>query len=141
MFDALRRTVDEEDRNGGGDDIDHADQRFPRNAAGPSPGEGQQHRCEQRERQRISISGGVLSRMTEHECDRRADGGDLRERQVNEDDFAGEDLDAEIGVDTDEAGRYQECRPKKYDRLAHCADAAALRASTSRSNSEIKSSV
>jgi hypothetical protein len=46
--------------------------------------------------------------MAKHECHSRAERRDLRERQINEDDFASEDLDAEIGVDTDEAYRYQE---------------------------------
>ena len=61
MFGALRRTVDEEDRNSGGDNIDHADQRLLRKARGPSPGEGQQHRCKQRERERISVGGRALA--------------------------------------------------------------------------------
>src|SRR5262249_21170942 len=64
MFGALRCSVDEEDRDGGGDNIDHSDQRLLRNAGGPSPSEGQQHRCDHRERERISVGGLALSRMT-----------------------------------------------------------------------------
>jgi hypothetical protein len=40
--------------------------------------------------------------MTEHECDGRTKGRDLRQRQIDENDFAREYLDAEICVDADE---------------------------------------
>jgi hypothetical protein len=45
--------------------------------------------------------------MTQHECYRRAERRDLRERQINEDYVASENLDAEIGVDADKAYRHQ----------------------------------
>ena len=57
--------------------------------------------------------------MTEHEGDRRAERRDLRQRQIDEDDFAREHLNAEIGVDADQAHRHQEWRPEKCKRLDH----------------------
>jgi hypothetical protein len=46
---ALRRTVDQEDRSRGRDDIDDADQRFLGHARRPGPHESEQHGGEQRE--------------------------------------------------------------------------------------------
>ena len=52
-------------------------------------------------------------RMAEHERHRRAERRDLRESQIDKDHFAGEDLDAEIGMDADKAHRHQERRPEE----------------------------
>ena len=41
--------------------------------------------------------------MAERECQRRPERGDLRQRQVDEDHPAGEHLDAEVGVNADQA--------------------------------------
>ena len=75
--------------------------------------------------------------MTEHEGHRRAERRDLRQRQIDEDDFAREHLDAEIGVDADQTHRHQECRPEKCERLDHRAAAADFSAATLASNSEM----
>ena len=63
--------------------------------------------------------------MAEHEGHGRAERRDLRQREIDEDDIAGEHLDAEIGVDADEADRDQEGWPQKSERLGHRATAAA----------------
>ena len=73
--------------------------------------------------------------MTEHECDGRTKRCDLRQRQIDENDFAREHLDAEICVDADETNRHQERRPEKCQRLNHLIAAAAISASTFLSNS------
>ena len=72
--------------------------------------------------------------MAEHERGGRAERRDLRKREIDEDHFARQHLDAEIGVDADEADRHQERRPEECERLAHRA-AAAVSASTLASNS------
>ena len=119
MLGALRRAVDQQDRRGGRDHVDDADQRLLRNARRPRPREREQHRGEQRERQRIAVGRRALRRMAEHERDRRAERRDLREREIDEDDVAGQHLDAEIGVDADQAERHQERRPQQRERVAH----------------------
>ena len=137
MFGALRRPVDEQNGRRRRNNVDDADQRLLRHAGAPCAREGQQHRRKQRERERIAIGRNALRRMTEHECDRRAERRDLRERQIDKDHFAGKHLDAEIGVDADKRDRHQERRPEKNERLDHRLAAADVRASTFASNSEM----
>jgi hypothetical protein len=79
--------------------------------------------------------------VPEHEGDRRAKRGDLREREIDEHDVTGEHLDAEIGVDADEAERHQERRPQELERCHHCLGmdplgTAAMSAAMFSSNSE-----
>ena len=74
--------------------------------------------------------------MTEHESYRRAKRRDLCQRQIDKDDFAGQHLDAEIGVDTDKAYRHQERRPEKQHWFDHRVATGDVRASTLASNSE-----
>ena len=71
--------------------------------------------------------------MAEHEGGGRAERRDLRQRQIDEDDFARQHLDAEIGVDADEADRHEERRPEECERVDH--RAAASSAATLASNS------
>jgi hypothetical protein len=44
--------------------------------------------------------------MTKHEGNGRAKRRDLRQRQIDKDDLAREDLDTKVSVDTDEARRH-----------------------------------
>ena len=103
MLGALRRPVDEQNGRRRRNDVDDADQRLLRHARAPGAREGQQHRGQQRERERIAIGRNALRRMAEHECHRRAERRDLRERQIDKDHFAGKHLNAEIGMDADKA--------------------------------------
>ena len=137
MFGALRRPIDEKDGGRRRDDVDDPDQRLLRHTRTPGAREGQQHGRKQRERERIAVGRGALGGMTEHEGDRRAERRDLRERQIDEDHFASEDLNAEIGVDADKTYGHQERRPEKYEWLDHRTAAADFRASTFASNSEM----
>ncbi|MEJ0076862.1 MAG: hypothetical protein WDO17_15715 [Alphaproteobacteria bacterium] len=50
---------------------------------------------------------------------------DLRQREVDEDHFARQDLDAEIGVDADEAYGNEKWQPEEGERVAHRAAAAS----------------
>ena len=75
--------------------------------------------------------------MAEHECYRRTERRDLRERQIDKDHFAGKDQDPEIGVDADQSYRHKEGLPEKLDDIGHRFAAADVRASTFTSNSEI----
>ena len=68
---------------------------------------------------------------------RRAERRDLRQRQIDENDFAGQDLNAEIRMDADEAYRHQERRPEKLSAPRSLRAAAAVSASTLASNSEM----
>ena len=119
MLGALRRPIDKQNGSRRRNDVDDPDQRLLRHARGPRPREGQQHGCKQGEGKRIAIGRRALGGMAEHECHRRAERRDLRERQIDKDDFAGEDLDAEIGVDADQAYRHQERGPKECEGLGH----------------------
>jgi hypothetical protein len=62
-----------------------------------------------------------------------AERGDLRQREVDENDFARQHLDAEIGVDADEAHGHEKRQPKERERFTH--RAAAVSASMLASNS------
>ena len=133
MLGALRRAVDQQDRGRRRDDVNDADQRFLRQARCPGAREREQHGREQREGERVAVGGGALRRMAEHEGRGRAERGDLRQREIDEDDVARQHLDAEPGVDADETHRHQKRGPKECDRLAH--RAAASSAATLVSNS------
>ena len=137
MFGALRRSIDQEDGCRGGYDVDDADQRFLRHARTPAARERQQHRGEQRERERIAVSRDALGRVAEHEGHSRAKRRDLRERQINEDHFARKDLNAEISMNADQADGHEERRPEKLKCIDHRVAAAAVSASTFASNSEM----
>ena len=65
----------------------------------------------------VSSAAAVL--VAEHERRRRAEGGDLRERDVNEDDLAGEHVDAEVGVDAGEDQAHEERHPQDAEEIAH----------------------
>ena len=75
--------------------------------------------------------------MAEYERYRRAKRRNLRERQIDEDHFAGKDLNAEIGMDTDQADSHEKRRPEKLHCIDHRIAAAAVSASTFTSNNEI----
>ena len=74
--------------------------------------------------------------MAEHERDGRAERRDLRQREIDEHDVAGQHLDAEIGVDADQAERHQERRPQELERGHHRVAAAASSAAMLVSNSD-----
>jgi len=136
MLRPLRRAIDQEDRGGGRHHIDHADQRLLRQARREPPRDGEQHRGGEREGERIEICGMALHRMAEHERDRGAERGDLREREVDEDHLAAQHLDSEIDVDPQQAQRDQEGRPQQLQGVAH-REARDASASTLKSNSAI----
>ena len=75
--------------------------------------------------------------MAEHERNGRAKRRDLCQRQIDEDHFAGQNLNAEIGVDADQAHRHQKRRPEKLQCIDHRIAAAAVSASTFASNNEM----
>ena len=137
MLGPLRRPVDEQNGRRRGNHVNDTDQRLLRHARAPSPRERQQHGGKQSKCERIAIGRHALGRMAEHECHRRTERRDLRERQIDKDHFAGKDQDAEIGMDADKTHRHQEGRPEKLERLDHRLAAADVRASTFTSNSEM----
>jgi len=49
---------------------------------------------------------------------RRAERGDLSQRDVDEDDLAREDVDAEVGVDAREHQAHEEWRPQDREEVA-----------------------
>ena len=61
--------------------------------------------------------------MAEQERRRRAQGGDLGERDIHEDDLAGQHVDAEVGVDAGEDQTHEERRPQKGQQIAEHASA------------------
>ena len=137
MFGTLRRPVDQQNGCRRGNNVDDADQRFLWDPRPPAAREREQHCCEQRERERITVGRDALSRMTEHEGDGRAKRRDLCQRQIDEDHFARQHLNAEIGMDADQAHGHQERRPEELQRIDHRVAAAAVSASTLASNSEM----
>jgi hypothetical protein len=135
VFRALRRTVDEQDRRRRGDHVDDADQRLLRNTLRPGGRERKEECGKKCEGERIEMGCAPLHRMTEHEGHGRAERGDLRQGQIDEDDVSRQHLDAEIGVDADQAQRHEKWRPQQCECIDHglC---AASRAPTLLSNNE-----
>ena len=74
--------------------------------------------------------------MPEEEGDGRAERRNLRQREIDKDDFAAENLNAEIGMDTDQADRHHECRPQQPESIRHGTPAAARSAVTFTSKRE-----
>jgi hypothetical protein len=134
VFGTLRRAIDQQDRGRRRHHVDDADQRLLRHARRPRPRAGEQHRGEQREGERIAVGRDPLRRMAEHERGGRAERRDLRQREIDEDHFARQHLDAEIRMDAGQAHRHQEREQQERERLAHRA-AAAVSAATLASNS------
>jgi hypothetical protein len=75
--------------------------------------------------------------LPEHESNRRAKSGNLREREVDEDHLSRKHLKAEIGVNADQTECQQEGWPQQRDRVAHCCSCAATSAATLVSNREM----
>ena len=136
MLGALRGPVDQQDRSCRRNHVDDPDERFLGHPRCPGARERQQHGRQQCEGQGVAVGRKALRGMTEHERDGRAEGGDLGQRQIDENDIAGEYLDSEVSVDADKTHRYQERWPEKCERLGHLALAASTSAATSVSNSE-----
>ncbi len=74
--------------------------------------------------------------MAEHEGNGCAERRDLRQREIDEYDIAGEYLDPEISMDADETHRHQKGWPEKSKRFGHLAAAAPTSAATLVSNKE-----
>jgi hypothetical protein len=136
MLGALRGPVDQQDRSCRRNDVDDPDERFLGHARCPGARERQQHGRQQCEGEGVSVGRKALRGMAEHEGDGRAEGCDLGQREIDENDIAGEYLDSEVSVDGDKTRRYQEGWPEKCERLGHFALAASTSAATSVSNSE-----
>jgi len=100
-----------------------------------APAQGEQNRGQERKAQGVSVGRGALRGMAEHEGNRGAERGDLRQREIDEDHVAREHLDAEIGVDADEADGHQKRWPEKCNGIHHRITDAASSASTLASNS------
>ena len=75
--------------------------------------------------------------MAEQERDCCAERRNLRQREIDKDDFAAKNLNAEIDMDTDEAHGHQKSRPEKPEYFDHRVIAADTRASTLASNIEM----
>ena len=103
----LGRLGHQEDRHGGRDDIDDADDRFLRNARlAMDPRDGEDRRAQEGEPEREEVRPvgvQVVPRQVGHG---RPERGDLGQRQVDENDAALDDVHPEIGVDSgqDQAG-------------------------------------
>src|SRR5262249_29379601 len=119
------------------DNVNHADECFLWNPRCPLAREGEKQCSEQREYKRIAIGSSALRRMTKHERHCRAKRGDLRQREIEENDAAPENLDAEIDMDADEAHGHQKSRPEKPECFDHGFAAADANASTLASNIEM----
>ena len=67
--------------------------------------------------------------MAHEERDGRAEGGDLRQRQVDEDDVALEHLQAEVGVDADERDARDRGQQQEGGGFRHRSARASVRTS------------
>ena len=74
--------------------------------------------------------------MPEQEGDGRTQSRNLRQREIDEDDFAAKNLDAEIGMDADQADRHDQSRPQQQQTIRHGTPAAASSAATFTSKRE-----
>jgi|GEM_PF-4116197 len=137
MLGTLRGAINQQNRCGCSDNVNHADECFLWKPRCPLTREGEQQSGEKREYKRIAIGRSALHGMAKHERHRCTERRDLRQREIDEDDAAPENLDAEIDMDTDEAHGHQKSRPEKPERFGHRVAAADASASTLASNIEM----
>ena len=105
-----RRLAHRQDRRGRRDRVADADDRLLRDARVPAADRREHDRADEGERQADPVDDGrvrVAARHRQQQRDRRAERGDLRQRQIHEDHPALDDVHAEVGVDAgqDQAGR------------------------------------
>src|SRR5204862_2605312 len=112
---ALRRAIDGEERRGGGDDVDDADLRFLRDAARPASRRGEERRGGEGEREGMTVRREGLGRMSGDEGEGGPEGRDLREREVDEDHVALEDLQPEVGVDANQGDAGERGKREEFD--------------------------
>src|SRR5262249_21717436 len=100
-------------------DVYHADQGLLGHACRPSAREGEHDGGKESEDTRVTIGGGALRRMAQHKCDGGPECRNLGERQIDKDHFAREQLQAEMGMDRNEACCDQERRPEQVESVDH----------------------
>ncbi len=103
---SLRRAVERQHAERGGHRVNDADDRLLLQRFLVRPHERKEHRSADRKGERVPVAGLALHRMAGEDRRGQAEGRDLREREIDEDHAASEDMQAEIGVDAgeDDAG-------------------------------------
>ena len=102
MLAALGRAVHHEHRRRRGDHVDDADDGLLRDRGAPGAAHREERRARHREGQRIPVGGRALDGMPGQIRDGDAQRRHLGQRQVHEDDAAGEHVEAQVDVDAGE---------------------------------------
>ena len=118
MLGPVRRPVGEQHGAGRRDRVDDADHRLLGDVALSTPGEGQDEGAEDGEPEPAGIGFPGLQVEAEEEGGGGAQGGDLGQRDVDEDDFSGDDMKPEVGVDAGQHEAHQERHPHQRQEVA-----------------------
>lgn len=107
MLRAARGLIERDERGGGGDGIGDSDNRLLRNDLVSLARDGEKGGPDKGHPEREKVSRRIVKIVTEEECDRRAQGGQLRQGEVDKDHPAPDDMDTEIGMHPgqDQAGQ------------------------------------
>ena len=115
MLGLLWGLAHDEDGGRGGDGVDDPDDRLLRDAClAMHAGEGEDCRSDDRESERPEVAHAAMEVVARQERHCRAQRGDLREGEVDEDDPALDDVDAEVCVNAGENESRQERRDEKH---------------------------
>ena len=117
MLGALRRAIEGEHAERGRHRVDDADHCLLPHRCFVGPREREQHGAAAREGERVPVSRLALDRVAVEDRHRDAEGGDLREREVDEDHAAREHVQPEPGV---HGGEHQARQEGPEQQLDHC---------------------
>jgi len=115
---ALGGAVDDQHRSGRGHRIDDADDRLLRYRCPPCPARREDERAPDREGEGVPVGRVALEGMPEEEGDGDPERRHLGEREIDEDDAAGQDVEPQVDVDPGQDQARQERDPEELDHLA-----------------------
>ena len=107
----MRRAVQEEDRGRGGHRVDDADHGLLRDTPLARPREREDRRAGEREAERHPVGDRAVQVGADEVGSGRAEGRHLGQRDVDEDDLAGDHVEPEVAVDEREDQAGEERQP------------------------------
>ena len=116
---AERRTIDDQYRRGGRDDVEDSDDGLLAHRTGDAARDGQKRSTDRREHEGIGKAGRTLDVVSIGERHTGAERRQLCKRKVCEDDFPAQHVNAQISMDQDEDHRGDERKRQERDRLRH----------------------
>ncbi len=117
VLDAVRGEVGQQDGAGRGRGVHHADHGLLRHAPLTAAREREDERAHERRDETRAVRLPGVKLVAEEKRRRGAEGGDLGERDVDEDHLARQYVDAQVGVDAREDQTHEEGRPQERQEI------------------------